>query len=484
MRAVSLRYGGGFLLCILRPMPRYALARPPQTPTELWWAVYGMWGIKIPTQRVCPHHRAPFEAFANAYFAIDPVSVWWASRGFGGKSFLLSVLALSEATWLGANISLLGGSGAQSLNVLEHCNSLWSAPHAPRALLHKANKFGSVLNNDASIRALMASQGSVRGPHPQRLRLDEIDEMELEILDASLGQPMMKNGVDTQTVMSSTWQYPDRTMRAIMNRAKENDWPVYSWCYRETSNEIDGWLLPQQVRRKKMEIPKAMWDSEYELQEPNVEGRAIDPELVELCFDKGLGSFTGEHPVRIEEPHPAESYITGVDWAKQKDFTVVATFKIKADGSWVCVAWQQYRKLTWTLAVARAYVQWNEYGGELIHDSTGLGTVVDDILRDHCRNRQEEKRITSFTMSRASNNVIFMDYIAAIEQTKVVYPMIDFAYDEHRYTTLEDLFTSKGHPADSFVAGALAWSGRKTKLGKIAAAISTPKTSGWDLSVG
>ena len=99
-------------------MPRYALARPPQTPTELWWAVYGMWGIKIPTQRVCPHHRAPFEAFANAYFAIDPVSVWWASRGFGGKSFLLSVLALSEATWLGANISLLGGSGAQSLNVL------------------------------------------------------------------------------------------------------------------------------------------------------------------------------------------------------------------------------------------------------------------------------------------------------------------------------------------------------------------------------
>ena len=37
---------------------------------------------------------------------------------------------------------------------------------------------------------LTASQKSVRGPHPPSLLLDEIDEMDLEIFDAALGQPM------------------------------------------------------------------------------------------------------------------------------------------------------------------------------------------------------------------------------------------------------------------------------------------------------
>jgi hypothetical protein len=36
----------------------------------------------------------------------------------------------------------------------------------------------------------MASQASVRGPHPHRLRLDEVDEMALDIFDAAMGQTL------------------------------------------------------------------------------------------------------------------------------------------------------------------------------------------------------------------------------------------------------------------------------------------------------
>ncbi len=92
-------------------------------------------GVVIPDVQVCPHHSTPWQAFCDAYFARYPVAVWKASRGFGGKSFLLSVLSLAEATTLKADVSLLGGSGAQSKNILEHMGRLWNYQDAPRHLL-------------------------------------------------------------------------------------------------------------------------------------------------------------------------------------------------------------------------------------------------------------------------------------------------------------------------------------------------------------
>src|SRR6185369_12780242 len=66
-------------------------------------------GIQIPDVQVCPNHTTPFRAFADAYFARYGVTVWQASRGFGGKSFLLALLGHCEASVLSADVTLLGG---------------------------------------------------------------------------------------------------------------------------------------------------------------------------------------------------------------------------------------------------------------------------------------------------------------------------------------------------------------------------------------
>jgi hypothetical protein len=127
-------------------------------------------------------HRPPppWEAFCDAYFARSPVTVWKASRGFGGKSQTLALLGNVEAATLRADVNVLGGTGQQSERVLEAMDRFWKHPTAPRDLLasepaKKETRFvwGNV------IRALMASTASVRGPHPQRLRMDEVDEMDL-----------------------------------------------------------------------------------------------------------------------------------------------------------------------------------------------------------------------------------------------------------------------------------------------------------------
>ena len=141
--------------------------------------------------------------------------------------------------------------GNSPSRVVECLHRLLAAGQVPPAWLASAPTFTKItLAWGNTIQALTASQTAVRGAHPTRLLLDEIDEMELRILEAAQGQPMDRNGVRAQTVMSSTHQYPDGTVTAMRRRAAELGWPVYEWCYRETL-EPHGWLSEDQVTRKR-----------------------------------------------------------------------------------------------------------------------------------------------------------------------------------------------------------------------------------------
>lgn len=148
----------------------------PQNDDDLWHYVSAILGINVPREKVCPDHDPPFQAFADAYFARVPISVWKASRGFGGKSFLLACLALTEQITLHASVSLLGGSGEQAQRVHAYLsgedpnahNKFWHSPLAPKWLLKTdPSKRESKTSKGGNIKALMASSTSVRGPHPQ-----------------------------------------------------------------------------------------------------------------------------------------------------------------------------------------------------------------------------------------------------------------------------------------------------------------------------
>lgn len=172
-------------------MARILLEREPQTDDELYHLVQALWGVTIPRHKVCPDHIAPFDAFANAYFERDgSIALWHGSRGLSGKSFMLSILGITKAFIKGADVNLLGGSLAQSVNIHEHMRNAFNYQNAPKYMIETEANTQIKLNNNARIRPLTASQKTVRGPHPPFLILDEIDEMDLDILDAALGQPM------------------------------------------------------------------------------------------------------------------------------------------------------------------------------------------------------------------------------------------------------------------------------------------------------
>src|SRR3954467_2230692 len=265
------------------------LDRAPRTEDELWWLTQVLWGHKFPRTKVCPDHDAPFDAFVTAYFNREPQILIHGSRGLSGKSRLLSILGLTMAAVKGSDVNIVGGSLNQSMNIHNTMRDAWESKHAPRYLLKDESFTRIKLTNKATIMPLTASQKTVRGPHPPTLLLDEIDEMDQAIFDAAKGQPMpqknwMGDIVRPQTAMSSTWQYPDKTFAAEYLRFQEEGLPIYTWCYRDTSNPVDGWLDEETIAQKRREIPAEMWRVEYDLGEPSIGTRAIDSEAVERMF--------------------------------------------------------------------------------------------------------------------------------------------------------------------------------------------------------
>jgi len=433
----------------------------PTTDDELHAAVKYYLNIDIPRIKVCKTHSAPFTAFADAYFARNVISIWKASRGLGGKSALLAALTLFESLSLGAYVTLLGGSLEQAKRVHGYqvgddpnmSDAYWGAVNAPGNLLvGDPTQYRTRLSNGGIISVLAASSKSVRGPHPQRLRVDEADEVNIEILDSALGQPMEARGILPHTVLSSTHQYPDGTMTELLARAEENpQWHVYEWCYRENA-EPYGWLSNREISRKRATVTAAMWDVEFDLQEPSSENRAILSNYVKLMFDKSLGEYTpanGELLI-FHPPQSYARYALGTDWAKAQDRTVTWVYRTDVF-PYQCVAFRWTNRQPWPKMISghdelvQMYAIGSGHGVVSAHDETGIGSVISDYLTSDS---------LGVVMVGKTRTDMLTNYIAGIENSRFITPMIKLAYSEHLYATNDHLFGS-GHLPDTISAGAM-----------------------------
>lgn len=435
------------------------------------------WGVSIPDVQVCKNHSTPWRAFCDAYFARHRTSVWKASRGLGGKSYLLAVLGLTEAVTLKAGVTLLGGSGEQSQFVHEYMQAFWDYEGAPRHLLASdPSKQETRLSWGNRIKAIAASQRSVRGPHRPRVRIDEVDEVTLPILDAALGEAMSTETVPAQTVLSSTHQYPDGTMTEVLKRAKDNGWNYHEWCYRESVAGGIGWLSAQEVEEKRNDVTSIMWDVEYELQDPSPEDRAIDTEKVKAMFQEELGRGVGrngeylefEAPILVCERCHAEyelgtmepgaqcpkcnaavwsdHYATGADWARKRDWTVIITLRTDVLPLRV-VAFERCGRMPWPVMTDKFNQRINRYPGTAAHDGTGIGDVVDSQL---------DAGANPVIMVGRARSSLLTEYVNAIERGDIVSPFVEFMETEHRLASVDHLYGSR-HLPDTIAGGALAY---------------------------
>jgi len=435
------------------------LERGPRTDDELYEVVKALWGHTIPRHKVCPEHNAPFEAFAHGYFNRDPQILIKGSRGLSGKSRLVSLLGLTYAAVHGADTNIVGGSLNQSVNIQETIRDAFNYENAPRYMIRDESQTAVRLKNGAVIRPLTASQKTVRGPHPPMLLLDEIDEMDPEILESAKGQPMPQKNylgvtVPAQTIMSSTLQYSDKAMAQELTRFKDEELPIFEWCYKDTSNPVDGWLDPSFVEQKRREVSAERWRVEYDLGEPSIGNRAIDAEAVEQMFSlpadalkKKEGKEWQEY--RFEDPKEDAEYVIGADWAQSVDWTVITVadvtrFPVKV------VHWVRMRRHPYPVMIGVFNRLMQAYNAEGIHDATGLGAVVADYI---------DRRARGFIMAGRVRDDMLSEYVSSIENGKWQAPKIREFYLAHLYCSTEQLFNrgKEFHLPDEVCSMALVW---------------------------
>jgi hypothetical protein len=347
----------------------------------------------------------------------------------------------------------------RSKNIHTHMRNSWDFENAPRYMITHDSSTEVRLSNRAKIFPLTASQKTVRGPHPQFVLLDEIDEMSLEILEAALGQTFDKPNylgemIDGYTVMCSTWQNPDGTFSEIKRRAEDQDFPVYAWCYREAANPVDGWLTQKAIDSKKASIPKHMWESEYELNDPAVENVAFDRELVVSTFSLPFEPIESKTKKNFEVYTFAKqerdgTYVAGADWAKEQDYTVIAVSRIDVTPHQL-VYYARFNRLPYPIMIDYFNKAINDYNAYPIHDGTGLGNVIQDHL---------DERARPFLMVGEKRHRMLSEYVNAVESGKWRFPKIPSAFREHRDCRVGDLYKNGGtenfHLPDTVCAFAL-----------------------------
>jgi hypothetical protein len=437
----------------------YQLTRPPKDDDELYQVVKAFWGVTIPRDKHCPHHQAPFDAFSTAFFAREPQVLVLGSRGLSGKSQMMSVLGITEAALLGSDANIVGGSENQSQNVLEHMNRAWDNDGAPRQMIRSSQTQKMVLQNNAVIRPLTASQKSVRGPHPARLLLDEIDEMDPEILESAKGQPMPQKNwlgviIPQQTIMVSTLQYADGTMMKEMARFRDEELPIFEWCYKDTMWAKDGWLDEDFVNQKRREVSKERWRVEYELGEPSIGNRAIDSDAVEKMFSlpnpEPIKKNRDFEQVEYEAPRTDDhDYVVAADWAQAIDWTVITVWDVTRQPI-ECVYYVRMHRRPYPEMVGWFNKLQKRYNAQGIHDATGLGRVVADMM---------DARVRNFVMAGRERDDMLSEFVSGVERGQIKAPRIGSFYREILYASVDDLY-SRGkdfHLPDSFCSAALAW---------------------------
>ena len=88
------------------------------------------------------------------------------------------------------------------------------------------------------------------------------------------------------------------------------------------------------------------------------------------------------------------------------------------------------------------------YGGNGLHDGTGLGDVVDSYIT--------ASGSKAFIMAGRARADLLAEYVNACEKGDIVYPFIRYAYQEHKFASVEAVMRGGSeHLPDSISAGAL-----------------------------
>ena len=287
---------------------------------ELAWFLERYLGIRIPDKRICPEHHAPFLFVADVFLGRVVDAVVWSCRS-GGKSLNAALLTFLDSHFRPMrDTRVLAGSFYQGKQVYDATLDFWQKPEWHQFLASELTKSETLLKNGSGYEVLTASQRSVRGPHPQRLKLDEIDELARDLYDAALSQPQSRHGIPASVIMTSTMHRPFGLMQEVIENRHKMALTLYRWCFLEVIERCDdvcekvqdpksidrgkhcslwedcqgrahdavGYYAVEDVRKKKAQLPRDTWQSEWLVKRPTARDMVYDPEDLEAATSEEI----------------------------------------------------------------------------------------------------------------------------------------------------------------------------------------------------
>lgn len=188
----------------------------------------------VGTKKICTQedHCSQFTALADVITGRVSDALIWACRT-GSKTFLFGGLD----SWVKScsrdryETKLLGGSADQSLLSYEAMTLFRDETDPLNTRLERDILISRCdFKNKSKVSILKASKTSVRGPHPQCLKLDEVDEIDSEIYESALSQPLSKFGHPSSLIMFSTNHNVNGQMDIALRNAQDKKQNVYKYC--------------------------------------------------------------------------------------------------------------------------------------------------------------------------------------------------------------------------------------------------------------
>jgi hypothetical protein len=215
--------------------PDYWPKPEPYLDLQRWvWEVLGVW---IPNHAICPGHDSPYSYFYDRYFEIELDTLLWASR-MCSKSFMAALECWMKARDKpGWEANICAGSGSQALRSYEATKLFWKRTddiEGRLVLSREPLKTVTEFLNGAKYEITTSSEKSQRGPHPNNLFADEIDEMDTDVFNSAMQQTMEKSGYPASTALLSTMHRVGGLMANWVDNAAGRGYKLYDFCVLET----------------------------------------------------------------------------------------------------------------------------------------------------------------------------------------------------------------------------------------------------------
>jgi len=198
------------------------------TREELWVYVQQKLGVRLPYKAVTCGHSTPLNFVAEAFFHPRRDLAVWSNRS-GLKTLSASIVAALEFKFSEAPLRarVLSGSEVQARNLYEYwCR--WCGDFLSDRLIGSPGRSLTRLT-DGDFEILAASQKRVRGAKVQRLFRDEVDEIDPDVLSASVGMLASRPGAAARTIDTSTWHRANGPMGRLVADAAERGIGLHKW---------------------------------------------------------------------------------------------------------------------------------------------------------------------------------------------------------------------------------------------------------------